>query len=63
MPEQQLVLSVALTVAWVTENGIQCEIETVSFSVQLISCHISQATEICLIHCQQRRRQLSNKVV
>jgi len=63
VPVQQLVLSIAQSVVAVAEDRFQSEVETVSFSVQLISRHPGQAEVKRLVHCQQRRCQFTHKVV
>jgi len=46
-----------------TQDGFQSEVEAITFSVQLVSGHPRQAIEVRLIHRQQRRRQLADKVI
>jgi len=63
VPVQQLILSVAFAVGWVTEYCVECEVETISFRVQLVSRHTRQSEVIRLVHRQQRSCQFSNKVI
>ena len=63
VPVQQLVLSIALAVVRMTEDCIQTEVEAITLSIQLVSGHARQTIEIRLVHCQQWRRQFSDKVI
>jgi len=63
VPVQHLVLPVAFAVVRVTQNCVECKIETVTFCVQLISRHAGQSKPICLVQRQQWCRQFADKVV
>jgi len=63
VPVQQLELSIEQTVGWVTEDCVECKVETITFCVQLVSGHSGQSIQIRLIHRQQWRRQFTDEVI
>jgi len=62
-PPEYSKLSIAVLIPWMFQYLFEGKEEHFPLQVQLVQAHVSQTTHVCVVHCQQWRRKLTDEVI